>query len=70
MFDEEDYVSDEEEPRIHSSKNVAPQALVPSSGSSFNQLYGEGESLIKMMKERGCNSRHMQWISPIMRSKK
>jgi hypothetical protein len=41
MFDEEDYVSDEEEPHIHSTRNTgASQALVSSSGSNCNQLYG------------------------------
>jgi len=33
----------------------AHKVLLPSSGSDFNHLTGEGESLLKMMKERGRN---------------
>lgn len=55
MFDEEDYVSDEEENVMYSTKNMASsKVLVPSSGPEFNNMAGDGESLLKMMKDRGC----------------
>jgi hypothetical protein len=56
MFDEDDYLSDEELTPVHSNRAISSEhALAPSSGSNFNQLEGEGESLMKIMKERGCN---------------
>lgn len=55
MFDEDDYVSDEDENVMYSSKNVASSnVLSPSSGPEFNNMAGDGESLLKMMKDRGC----------------
>ena len=55
MFDEDDYVSDEDENVMYSSKNVASSnVLGPSSGPEFNNMAGDGESLLKMMKDRGC----------------
>lgn len=40
---------------MYSHKNVASsKVLVPSSGSDFNNMTGDGESLFKMMKDRGC----------------
>lgn len=68
MFDEDDYYSDEEENLMTSNKNVASsKVLVPNSGSDFNHLAGEGESLMKIMKERGCTSMFIQWILRKMR---
>ena len=53
MFDEDDYVSDEDENVMYSSKNVASSnVLGPSSGPEFNNMAGDGESLLKMMKDR------------------
>ena len=55
MFDEEDYYSDEEDNVMFSHKSVtSSKVLVPSTGSEFNNLTGDGESLFKMMKDRGC----------------
>ena len=55
MFDEEDYVSDEEENIMYSNKNMASsKILAPSSGPEFNNMAGDSESLLKMMKDRGC----------------
>ena len=40
---------------MFSQKHVASsKVLVPSTGSEFNNLTGDGESLFKMMKDRGC----------------
>ena len=66
MFDEEDYYSDEEETLTYSVKHVpSTKVLAPSSGSDFNHLTGEGESLLKIMKDRGCtNILNNQLISP------
>ena len=56
MFDEEDYYSDEEENVLHSFKHTpSSKVLVPSSGSDFNHMTGGGESLLRIMKDRGCN---------------
>jgi len=56
---------------MYSSKNVpASHVLAPSSGSDFNNLAGEGESLMKMMKDRGCKISLTQWIYPKTKSKK
>jgi hypothetical protein len=54
MFDEDDYYSDEEELVIHTNKIVSSKVLVPSSASDFNHLTADGESLLKIMKDRGC----------------
>lgn len=46
---------------MQSHKEMADKkVLVPSSSSDFNHLTGEGESLLKIMKERGCTSSIMQ----------
>ena len=38
----------------------ANKSSVPASGVDFNHLTGEGDSLLKMMKERGSNIYVMQ----------
>jgi hypothetical protein len=39
MFDEDDYISDEEDTMVHSHRNMASEhALAPSTGSNINHL--------------------------------
>lgn len=40
---------------MYSTKNMASsKVLAPSSGPEFNNMAGDSESLLKMMKDRGC----------------
>lgn len=64
MFDEDDYYSDEQDNILLSHKNIpSSKVLVPSSGSDFNHLSTEGDSLMKMMKDRGRKNLVTQLIS-------
>lgn len=71
MFDEDDYYSDEDDNVMFNSKNMASsKVLAPSSEPQFNNMAGEGESLLKMMKDRGCMPSLTQSTSPTTSSRR
>ena len=68
MFDEEDYYSDEED-NVYQTHKALPSSkvLTPASNSDFNHLTGDGENILKMMKERGSTCALTQSTSPIIK---